>query len=572
MAFRQPPLQQRRQIQRPASIPHSLSAHDATGHGRVDESHEWILFSPALEHEPSWTSHTSHTPRTQHIAGFSDFGSLETGDRSNQNQVQKQDQDDEGDATCQGTDIEDEDAEELDSLDDGLHAFHPPFSLDQSGGAVLPNHDGLGSFPALYHNDSVQEHLWQFERYNPNRRRPQQRRRSSVQRRFDALDQQETDKHEEKRLRIEKWRLEQSRAVLEEIEKETRRRRRRLSIVSRTASTPALKTDSETESFWQRITRRVIKDLMGLDDTTLSVIFGEELAPDAQTTPTQQSPLTDAFQTHQDRVWENRLLNRIARELNMLAHQLADHDRQDRAFSTYTPYQVKDQPALSQPAQIRQSSSTAAQSADATNSTFAPPLFAPTFANPPSSSPAAEADTSLWGIPQDSKEMPKDQRPTSTKDHEAEYWERDLDIGVVFRYLRSRFTSRPPSPSPEPQQQPEQSQQSILPPDWASPSNVGVTVSALGSSPESRRRADLIRRHHPLVSHAASVSAARRREGMLLQSIMHRRAASSSCASQSTKRTRSGSSRRYWDFPSSTGSVVSVGSSGGGVLGGWGEV
>jgi hypothetical protein len=57
-----------------------------------------------------------------------------------------------------------------------------------------------------------------------------------------------------------------------------------------------------------------------------------------------------------------------------------------------------------------------------------------------------------------------------------------------------------------------------------------------------------------------------------LHTLMHRRAQSSSCASQSTKRTRSGGSRRYWDFPSSTGSVVSVGSTGEGVLGGWGEV
>ncbi|KAI5199913.1 hypothetical protein E4T39_05970 [Aureobasidium subglaciale] len=508
------------------------------------------------------TSHIQHPP------GFSDFGSLETGDRSNQKQANN----DEEDVTSQATEIEDED-EELDSLDDGLHAFHPPFSLDQSGGAVLPNHDGMGSFPALYHNnnDNVQEHLWQFERYNPSNRRRAQRRRSSVQRKFDALEEQETDKQEEKRSRIETWRLEQSRAVLEEIEKETRRRRRKLSIVSRTNSTAAPSTD--TESFWQRVTRRVIKDLMGLDDTTLSVIFGEELVPAVQTTPTQQSPLTDVFSAHQDRVWENRLLNRIAKELGLLANQLADHDRQDRTFSTYTPYQP-DRTTSSQPRQIPPPSTTA-KSVDVSESNFAPPLFAPTFANP-AISPAIEADTSLWGIPEQPQESAEDDETSQDKDRDqdTEYWERDLDIGVVFRYLCSRFTSRPPSPSPPeaPPQQPSTS--SILPPDWASPSpdNSPITASALGTSPESRRRADLIHRHHPLVSHAASVSAQRRRESVLLHTLMHRRAQSSSCASQSTKRTRSGGSRRYWDFPSSTGSVVSVGSTGEGVLGGWGEV
>jgi hypothetical protein len=566
MAFQQP-LQQRRQIQRPASISQSLAtAQDATHHGRVDESQEWILFSPQLEHEPSWTSYTSQTSHIQQAPAYSDFASLETGDRSDQRQAN-----DDEEGTCQGTDIEEEDDEELDSLDDGLHTFHPSFSLDQSGGAVLPNHDGMGSFPALYHNnDNVQEHLWQFERYNPSNRRRAQRRRSSVQRKFDALEEQETDKQDERRLRVEKWRLEQSRAVLEEIEKETRRRKKRLSIASRAASTAAPAADTETESFWQRVTRRVIKDLMGLDDTTLSVIFGEELAPEAQTTPTQQSPLTEVFSAHQDRVWENRLLNRIAKELGILANQLAENDRQDRAFSTYTSYQV-DQSAQTQPRQIPPSTATA-HSVDTPESNFAPPLFAPTFAHPPVS-PAVEADTSLWGIPEQPDVLAEDQAPSQDKDKETEYWERDLDIGVVFRYLRSRFTSRPPSPSPsESQPIPQQSSQSILPADWASPSNAAVTASALGTSPESRRRADLIRRHHPLVSHAASVSAQRRRESILLQTLMHRRAQSSSCASQSTKRTRSGGSRRYWDFPSSTGSVVSVGSTGDGVLGGWGEV
>ncbi|KAI4730293.1 hypothetical protein E4T49_01834 [Aureobasidium sp. EXF-10728] len=566
MAFRQP-LQQRRQIQRPTSIPHSLVAHDATHHGRVDESQEWILFSPQLEHEPSLTSYTSQTSHIQQAPGFSDFGSLETGDCSNQRQA-----DDDGEVTCQGTEIDEEDEEELDSLDDGLHTFHPSFSLDQSGGAVLPNHDGMGSFPALYHNnDNVQEHLWQFERYNPCNRRRAQRRRNSVQRKFDILEELESDKQEERRLRVERWRLEQSRAVLEEIEKETRRRRKRLSIASRAASTAAPAADTETESFWQRVTRRVIQDLMGLDDTTLSVIFGEELAPAAQTKPTQQSPLTEVLSAHQDRVWENRLLNRIAKELGILANQLAENDRQDRTFSTYTPYKVE-QFTPSQPRQIPPSTATA-HSVDVPQPSSAPPLFAPTFANPPVS-PAVEADTSLWGIPEQPQESAEEQIQPQDKDHETEYWERDLDIGVVFRYLRSRFTSRPPSPSP-PESQPQQQQppsQSILPADWASPSNAAVTASALGTSPESRRRADLIRRHHPLVSHAASVSAQRRRESVLLHTLLHRRAQSSSCASQSTKRTRSGGSRRYWDFPSSTGSVVSVGSTGEGVLGGWGEV
>ena len=51
-----------------------------------------------------------------------------------------------------------------------------------------------------------------------------------------------------------------------------------------------------SESWWQRITRRVIQDLIGLDENTLSVIFGEELVggPTPTATPTQSSPIAAA--------------------------------------------------------------------------------------------------------------------------------------------------------------------------------------------------------------------------------------------------------------------------------------
>ncbi|KAK5168897.1 uncharacterized protein LTR77_006206 [Saxophila tyrrhenica] len=595
MAFQQPQ-------QRPAALRQVSSARQTSEQVQVpasparkrtiEESQEWILFSPAQNDEQS---RTSQTPRT--ATQLSDFGSLETHIRS-----QPIGDNNDNDLTCQGTEVDDDGAE-LDSLDDGLHAFHHnPFSttsnnLDQSGGTVLPMHDGFGSFPSY---TGLQEHLWQFERHNPQRKR-HVRRRSSVQKRLDALDEeQDVDVEDERTARIEKWRLEQSRAVLDEIEKETRRRRRRMSRMSGASASMDLRgledstmlraeqaileepeqeskseEQSSGESFWQRITRRVIRDLIGLDENTLSVIFGESLPDDASPTPTQPSPiaLATASPPQQSRVsfldpgysWEVKLLDHIARELGVLVHQLTEHD--GRAFNTYLSTLSESPSYAGLPARdipprqpsLRQQRP---NEADRANPTSADPIFNPTLSHPPYT-PTEAPDSSLWGI----EEEPTASSPT---DHEASraYWERSIDVSMIFTYLRRRFSSHPPPPNHP------SSDHGPLPASWTS-------TSALGTSPESLRRAEAIRRQHPLVSRAADRAAqqSRRRDSLLrrhqLQQIALKRAGSSSCASQSTKRSRrsgGGSSRHFWDLGGSVGSVGSGHAMSSGGLGGWGEV
>ena len=558
----------------------------------IEESQEWILFSPAQNE-----SNTSQTPRT--ATHFSEFGSLETHVRS-----QPIGDSNDNDLTCQGTEVDDDGAE-LDSLDDGLHAFHHPFSatsnnLDQSGGTVLPTHDGFGTFPPTA---GLQEQLWQFERYNPHRKR-HVRRRSSVQKKLDAMEEdQELDAEDERTARIEKWRLEQSRAVLDEIEKETRRRRRRMSRMSGTAgsidmrssfheSTAAVmqrqdsviheepetvKSEEEppSESFWQRITRRVIRDLIGLDENTLSAIFGESLPEEASPTPTQPSPIAIATASPpQSRVtfddpgysWEVKLLNHIARELGVLMHQLTEHD--GRAFNTYIRAQDEPDyaglPARDLP---RRQPSLRQRRRQQPNTTSTDPMFAPTISQP--LSPIDKPDTSLWGIEEDPLE---DSADTAELQQERDYWEREIDVNLIFSYLKRRFSSH--SQPTEPNTSPS----GPLPDSWATVPTV-TSASALGTSPESLRRAEVIRRQHPLVSRAAERAAAqtRRRDSLLrrhqMQQILQKRPGSSSCASQSTKRSRrSGSSRHYWDIGGSVGSPGSGAAMSSGALGGWGEV
>lgn len=606
MAFQQPQQRPSRQIAVPQHHPEPAPLSPAKKRS-VEESQEWILFSP--QNDEQSVSHTSQTPRT--ATHLSDFGSLETHVRSQQ---VGNSQDDE-DLTCQGT--EDDGDAELDSLDDGLHAFHHPFSpssdhLDQSGGTVLPTHDGFGMFPSS--SAALQEQLWQFERHNPHRKNKHARRRSSVQRRLDALEEEEpVDAEDERTARIEKWRLDQSRAVLEEIERETRRRRRRMSRMSVATSGPdrrqsvhdalasrvltrqdsvirelpeSVKNEEQapSESFWRRITRKVIQDLIGLDENTLSVIFGEQLVEEASPTPTQPSPIAAAAARQQSRMsfhdsqpsWEVKLLDRIARELGILVHQLSEFE--GSAFNSYKnaqeqqleyaglPRNIPRQPSLRQRRRVEKAR---AENKDPEQ------LFSPTV--PQSPLPTTEPDTSLWGI-EEEPDQPVDDEEVRLQ-QEREYWEKDVDVKMIFQYLKSRF-SRNAEDAPAA----ASGDGGPLPASWAT---AGTSASAMSTSPEGLRRAEIIKRQHPLVSRAAeraaeraraSAAQARRRDSLLrrhqMQTLLQKRAGSSSCASQSTKRsrhTRSGSSRHYWDLGGSVGSVGSGPAMSSG-LGGWGEV
>jgi hypothetical protein len=177
------------------------------------------------------------------------------------------------------------------------------------------------------------------------------------------------------------------------------------------------------------------------------------------------------------------------------------------------------------------------------------------------------SEASLWGIEEEPDEV--DAMDTSQPDpaaavraaaedaaREQEYWERDLDVKMIFNFLVKRFTSRRSS-TPTPARRP----------------SVSTYASDEGAS---ARRAAMIRQNHPLVSRTTDrglptssagqhVREAKRRESSTTYRTHYNSQAglrqktlrsSSSCASQSTKKSkRSGSSQRnYWDLGGSVGS------------------
>ncbi|TVY14534.1 hypothetical protein LARI1_G005707 [Lachnellula arida] len=509
MAFRQPTFQPQ-QRQHPAPAPQPIQTTTPRSENLAD-SQEWILFSP--------TSITASTARTRTQA--SEFGSLDTAAgydvdlHSSSSQAVAEDEE-------EGT----EDGE-LDSLDSHLHDFRnePSVYRGETSGTVLPTHDGLGSFrlDRTTMGPEVQEHLYSFERYNPRRIK---RRRASVEIAEEEAEAAESEQREQEDVA--------SMSVVEDAVDE-----------------------GDGETFWSRITRRVIRDLMGVDDELLSIIFGETLPKDddLSTTPPANDPrgLIPATQS-EHAGWEYRLLERVARELGILVNQLSDHPG---AFSTYLKTQQTPLPYAGLPV-IPESSrdqSPPPLPLSTSTSTQLNPEFHPTLPV------AIPISTSL------ATEELEEATPRQTCPITKEEWERDLDIKMVFRYLRARFsTSSSTSPanpkSPDSLSHHASTHASI--PSLSSP-NFTTSHLATASTADTAARAARVRQHHPLVTGTRRRSLDRRTWGVSVPGgamgvgvpSLERRA-SSSCAT--SERRKSGSSRHYWDFGGSVGS------------GGWGEV
>lgn len=623
MAFHQPTRQIAQRITRldPASAESDVRAPAPPVSQTRDESQTWVLFSPATDAGTS-TSYLSSVQDDQPTPGrsrISDIGSLQTIAHSDNLYSEPV-----------SSDLEDEEAieddAELDSLDSHLPEFlaREQQSVSQSI-PILPGHDGLGSFrldtQALA--SDMQEQMYQFERYNPRRVK---RRRESLELGQLALESEETQEAVRRR-RIEEWRLEHSRILLEEIQKETRRRRestvsaltnklRRGSQVSvdTTADEAALSTvgeptpdasmagtewhdqdaseyslgadEGEDAATWSSITRKVIRDLMGIDDKLLCVLFGEALPEeldidndDLSSTPKASAPDAAFHGNESDSTWQVRILDRIARELGQLVNQLSSHPHPG-AFSTYARVQQQALPYAGLPAipevsvapaptvvtadtdGVLETKPTVASSSQLDSSTMPiMPQFQPTLHTIPHSRPMdiPRARNMETATEPDTAHVPG----TFTQQE----WEQDLDIKLVFRYLRNRFTS---SRSASAQSTSQSHPHSIVSPDVAS-----------------ARAAARVRQHHPLVG----VRPHQRRTSFKVSGgpsvpsqvvHVHHGRHGSSCASQSTRRSgRRGSlsvssrhsSRHYWDIgagPGSIGTGSIIASTG--PMGSWGEV
>ncbi|KAK2034604.1 hypothetical protein LX32DRAFT_634064 [Colletotrichum zoysiae] len=539
----------------------------------TDPSHSWVLFEPADDTATtSYLSEQDESLTTPGRSRLSDIGSLNTFVHSARDTESRHS----GVHSSAVDEESGEDDAELDSLDSHLPEFRTVPSLyTQSAGAaaaqsapVLPAHDGLGSF--RLDGPEVQEQIYAFERFNPKRVRRRRESLDLAQLEMEVEEEQESHKMQ----RIEAWRLEQSRILLEEISRETRRRRQSMASIKPTvtvedrtaedtASLSAMGNEDDADSMdWHyesadaakdnergllaSITRKVLDDL-GIDERLLSILLGEQFLfdDDLSTTPKTGADLSSTpTQETNDSSWQVRALDRVAKELGLMVNQLSHHH--PGAFSTYTRMQQMPIPYAGLPA-IPESGADTPMAPKVQEVSTKMPEFQPTIvqhARPidiPTSRPP-QADPPVLLNRDESSPL-----PTSFTQEE---WEQDLDVNLVFRYLRSRFSSR-------------------LTPSAAF--TTGTSHLATSSTPDTAAKAARVRQHHPLVSRARPVE--RRTFKATAPSSPAAMRHASSCASHSTRRSArrsSVSSRHYWDIGGSigTGSVIaSVGP-----MGSWGEV
>ena len=561
-----------------------------------------MLFSPTSD-ATTTTSYLSvqEAQPTPGRSRLSDIGSLDTIGRSDAN---SESWGPPGHRQPTSGDVAEDDAE-LDSLDGHLPEFRSIPSPYNSGkgqdttsypAPVLPGHDGLGSFRLHTRGEGseLQEQLYAFEKFNPKR----------VKRRHEDLDlaQLEADRSEtqesERNRRIEAWQLEQSRYLLDRVQKETRARRKseasaRNPLSGKNAADElaslhavgevhtggddwhdqdATDLPDAQEGIWSRITRTMIRDLIGIDDRLLSILFGEAPLPDDQdlsSTPKASSPIAAptapasascTAESQDDSSWHLRVLDRVARELGLLVHRLSNHPG---AFSTYMRMQQAPIPYAGLPV-IPESTvdTTDSQTRPTEESTPFMPRFYPTVKNQarPISIPGAQSSANKAdSVPSATDGNSNGYGPTFTQQE----WEQDLDISLVFRYVRSRFTSDPPQSSSNPL------------------SGSDTSHLATSSTQDVAAKAARVRQHHPLVSRAHTLQRPRpadrrsfKAAGPVVGPVL--RHPSGSCASQSTRRSarRSSmssrqSSRHFWDIGGSIGTGSMVGSTG--PMGSWGE-
>jgi hypothetical protein len=555
MAFRQPVPAPRQHYVAAANQEESSSRSFQNLHDRDEGSQEWVLFDPSQAASTTTGTQTDRSPRTAGLSRISDFGSLAT----RPGQLTQSNADD--------TFTEDG---ELDDLDEGLQAFGEPSTClppsNQGHTAVLPTHDGLGTFPAS--SAPVQAQLWQHEQYNPKRKHEgAHRRRSSLQRRLDTIEELDLQMTEEKRTRIEQWRMEQSQALLNEIEKETRRRERYssdtkqrsaihnvgagcdlLGTTPKQSDIPSVLAQEieEVEPFWRRVTRRFIRDVIGIDEPLLSVIVGETLPEDMYAIADLLNGPEGDSSAHQRSVayetWPDRLLHRIARELGLLVNKLSPHPGTLVAAPPFLSPDYAGMPISARSSQTLASS----QRPNDESSPKATPFFSPTVQDP--------SHDASWGLEEETSRSPggaaAEADDAERRRREREYWERELDIKMVFRFLKSRFSSHSGAARQETSQLP------------------------MATTEDPVRRADAIRRQHPLVARSHQPSLARLRRESARRSLKR---SVSSCASESARTGRmpslarsNASSRNYWDIGGSVGSGSAMASVG--VMGAWGEV
>ncbi|KAJ6260575.1 hypothetical protein Dda_4801 [Drechslerella dactyloides] len=554
----------------------SLPTTSALGQSATADSEEWVVFSPTTD------AQTVRTPTSGRASRISDLASLQYDDDDDELEAEEED--------VLGDDEEEDEDEDYDE-DIDLHGFR---DLYHQGPVMLPQHDGLGTFPSAASLQGVPVEKVEQEA-------PVLASRNSFT-----------------NARIQAWRMEQSRILLDEIERATKgrlglreteaqRREEELATMSdvglQEMNERALADrTADHETFWERLRRRLVQDIMGLDDMVLQIIFGEALPADFETSSGASTPTgrTEGGLKRMDASWEERLFERLARELGVLA-QYYTPDVAKAAFSTYVTgkSQTSSTTATIPAAAATTSPTGRARSTGARTPTYSlyPSLQSSTSyttLDPLSSTrqfrPTIDGEddqdshAANWGIedgPLSSSLLTASSEARVDAEIVREYWEKELNVRMLFSYLKSKLAAAPPQSPAASTSTTAAPTAAAAPPSRHHRSSSSPTNTASSSSAAAGRTANAYRystlnqplhQQHPLISHAQKANVKSRRISPIasLTSVlgvgMGGFRSGSSCASQSTTtrksagqkqkeaEAKSNSSKHFWDVGSTVGS------------------
>ncbi|KZZ97154.1 hypothetical protein AAP_00797 [Ascosphaera apis ARSEF 7405] len=539
------------------SRPHSVrGSQPVDRHSREDddETDEWVLFSPTDKTEQSLSiiedasnvqrqhsrTSTIRTPLTHTLSRISDLESWNDYEPLPRTGQLLREAAGPGEREDRGEKDGEEDIEstELDSLDDGLHAFNEPLvlrpslllasdsfqdPLQHSIAPILPAHDGLGSFvpSGLQQTQDGQRsgtsssHLTASSamgvkeddyvspvdhvEYNDINVAPPP-----------AHDDPQRDRWQ----RIEDWRMEQGRALLAELEKEIRRQRR-LETKQALKATDSLEQprtpdyidnagdSGPHESAWHRVTRRFIHDIIGIDEDLLAILFGDSFSSYAAGSESEEYSLSqkelveelDRYSVDSSGIDDmgiserNDVLDRIAKELGILVHHF--YEENPLTFSTYASYS-SGTPGV--PYDEHMSQKTPRQAGTEKDNSASRLYDLPSPADIHlMAMPSPNLFSTLNGKEEglEDRQMPEQDDDVIAQNNNGgndrsdhEFWEQKLSVTMIFQFLISRFSGSSPHSTKQPSKP--------TAPDF----------SRQQSQREPHDRAEVIRKVHPLVPQA----------------------------------------------------------------------
>ena len=516
---------------------------------KYDVKKEKEAASPSGAAQRPYTS-ISRWPQLQQFgpSPLSDFGSLNT--------IAHSEAEDGSNAAALVTD-------EVDSLDEGLRAFQdPPLEIltarsNQNLGAILPVHDGLGTFSPSrtpFDNRARSPDIG-TPQHDTDVPRPTRLALSS-----DSINVRQSTESawldEQRMRRIEQWRLEHSRYLRRQIREakgqtDKRQRIEKDEAYAKAELKDCPRSNPQSDSthrvppsspIWQRFAQHIVQDLMGIDDSMLCLLFGEELLC---TEDTSVSDLQTSDQhLHSPRDWQSRLLRRLQEEIQRLALQLLPDDHSAPPLgsrnSEYAGIPLDWLSKRYQAAEVPAPDVVKARSLG-----FTPTLQTP-YVRP--GGQAAQVDRDIADT--DGLER----RSGLDTGHQSQISNLRTVLRLLYRHFLSFGTLK---------------------------SDKNASDLATTQSSEALRRAAFIQQHHPLASRsrprnyeADRASQSRQFNGSLnlVAFATGIKRHNSSCASWSTKRSRrttsDQTSKNYWDVGESigTGSAIIAGA------GAWGEL